>query len=280
MHNRLLPVTVYVGLFLLALAAMGTAAAAGPRPVYQPPQSYYLALGDSMTYGFHPDKAKPGARASAFDTGYVDVFAARLRKLSPNIQLVNYGCPGESSVTFTRGGCVGLADGFKLHDTFRGSQLKAALSFLRAHPGEVSPVTVTLWGAELAPLSQKGKRAPAAIASFASRFSSILRQLRAGAPGAEIIVTGAWNPEADRLAQTEPLYRSVDAAIARAAVASRARVANMFAALNGSGTVQAQQARLCKITYYCSKSDPHPTDAGYRAMADAFLAASGYPRKR
>jgi hypothetical protein len=53
----------------------------------------------------------------------------------------------------------------------------------------------------------------------------------------------------------------------------------MFAALNGSGNVHAQQARLCKITYYCSKSDPHPTDAGYRAMADAFMAASGYSRK-
>jgi hypothetical protein len=107
-----------------------------------------------------------------------------------------------------------------------------------------------------------------------------MRQLRAGAPTAEIIVTGAWNPEADRLAQTEPLYRSVDAVIVRAAAASRARVANMFAALNGSGNVRAQQARLCKITYYCSKGgDPHPTDAGYRAMADAFMAASGYARK-
>ena len=26
--------------------------------------------------------------------------------------------------------------------------------------------------------------------------------------------------------------------------------------------------------------DPHPTDAGYRAKADAFMAASGYPRQR
>ena len=84
--------------------------------MYQPPQSYYLALGDSIAYGFQPTKAKPGARPSAFDTGYVDVFAARLRKLSPKIQVVNYGCPGESTVTFTRGGCPTLADGVKLHD--------------------------------------------------------------------------------------------------------------------------------------------------------------------
>jgi lysophospholipase L1-like esterase len=274
--KKLSLLTVALALALTSSGLAGTASG----PVYQAPQSYYLALGDSMAYGFQPTKAKPGARPSDFDTGYVDVFAARLRKLSPKIQVVNYGCPGESGATFTRGGCPALADGIKLHDAFRGSQLKAARSFLRAHPGKVSPITVTLWGADLVPLSAKGKRAPSAIASFASRFSSILQQLRAAAPSAEIIVSGAWNPEADRLAQEEPQYRSVDAAIRHAAAASRVRVANMFAALNGSGNVKTQNARLCRLTFYCSaKGDPHPTDAGYRAMADAFMAASGYPRK-
>jgi len=269
----------------VVLALSGTAGVASQpslRPVYQPPQSYYLALGDSMAYGFQPTKANKPPRNLApavFHTGYVDVFAARLRKLSPKIQVVNYGCPGESTVTFTRGGCDWLKQGGKLHDVFRGSQLRAAKAFLRAHPGKVSPITVTLWGAELAPLSSKGKRAQSAIKSFASRFDAILRQLRAAAPTSEIIVTGAWNPEADRLARVEPLYRSVDAAIRRAATASRARVARMFPALNGTGNIKTQQARVCRLTFFCSKRDPHPTDAGYRAMAQAFMAASGYPRK-
>jgi len=260
-------------------ATIGAARSTAPRPVYQPPQRYYLALGDSIAYGVQPTKAKPGARPSDFDTGYVDVFAARLRKLSPKIQVVNYGCPGESALTFTRGGCPALADGIKLHDAFRGSQLKAAVSFLRAHRGQVSPITLTLWGNDLFPLSQKGKRAPSAIASFASRFNSILQQLRVAAPTAEIIVTGAWNPEADRVAQAEPLYRSLDAAIAGAAAASRARVANIFAAFNPPGNLRTQRARLCRLTFFCSKGDPHPTDVGYRAMADAFMVASGYLRK-
>jgi lysophospholipase L1-like esterase len=273
-YTLLLVPTVAVLLALSGPAASGTS----ERPVYQSPQSYYLALGDSIAYGMQPTKAN--APASAIQTGYVDLFAARLRKLSSNIKVVNYGCPGESTLTFARGGCDWLKHGGKLHDAFRGPQLKAALSYLRAHPGKVSPVTVTLWGNDLPlPLSQNAKRAPRAIASFASRFSAILRQLRAAAPTAEIIVTGAWNPEADRLAQTEPLYRSVDAAIKRAATASRARTANMFAALNGSGNVKNQQARLCRLTFICSKGDLHPTDAGYRAMADAFISASGYPQK-
>jgi lysophospholipase L1-like esterase len=269
---------VVVAAAVCALAVLGTGAAAGPGPVYQPPQSYYLALGDSLAYGFQPTKAKPGARPSDFDTGYVDVFAARLRKLAPKIQTVNYGCPGESTLSFTRG-CPSLADGVKLHDSYRGSQLKAALSFLHAHPGQVSPITITLWGNDLAPLSARGKRARSDIAAFGRRFNAILEQLRSAAPTAEIIVTGAWNPEADHLVQVEPLYRSTDAVIRRAATASRARVANMFAALDGHGNWQAQKARICSLTFYCgkgTKGDPHPTDAGYRAVADAFMAASGY----
>jgi lysophospholipase L1-like esterase len=257
----------------VVLALAGTAAVASQAS----PQSHYLALGDSMTYGYQPTKP-PSAGPSAFDTGYVDVLAARLRKLSPQIQVVNYGCPGESSVTFTRGGCPSLADGVKLHDPFRGPQLKAALSFLKAHPGEVSPITLALWGNDLAPLSAKGRRAPSAIAKFASRLDAILRQLRAAAPTAEIIVVGAWNPEADQLKQTQPLYRSLDTAISRAAGKSRASVANMLKAFNGPGTAKLQRARLCRLTFSC-KGDPHPTDAGYRAMANAFLTASGYLRK-
>jgi lysophospholipase L1-like esterase len=269
--RRFFGATAVVGMAVLLGAASSTAPGA-----VQLPKRYYLALGDSIAYGFQPTKAN-ATRASAF-RGYVDVFAARLRKLSPQIEVVNYGCPGESSVTFARGRCPTLAEGVKLHDAYRGPQLKAAVSFLRAHPGQVSPITLTLWGAELAPLSAKGKRAQAAIESFAPRFAAILRQLRAAAPNADIVVTGAWNLEANGLQQTTPLYRSVDAAIRRAAKASRVRVANMFAAFNGSGNVQAQKARLCRLTFAC-KNDPHPNDAGYRAMADAFLAASGYPRR-
>ena len=252
----------------VVLAVPGTAAVRGQHA----PQSYYLALGDSIAYGIQPGK---GGRPT-FDTGYVDPFAARLRKLSPKIKVVNYGCPGESTVTFVRGGCPALREGPKPHDSFRGPQLKAALSFLGAHAGQVSPITVTLWGNDVAPLSAKGKSAPKAIASFASRFGAILEQLRSAAPNAEIIVTGAWNPEVNQVKKTEPMYRSLDAAIARTAAASRARVAKMYPVYNPPGDI----TRVCKLTYICAIGDPHPNDAGYRAMANAFFKASGYPRTR
>jgi lysophospholipase L1-like esterase len=274
---------------VLGLAALPGVAAPERRsaqPVYQPPKSFYLALGDSIAYGVQPTK-KPGAGASAFNTGYVDVFAASLRKLSPNLRVVNYGCPGESSVTFSRGGCPAARDGYKLHAVFRGPQLRAAETFLRAHPGAVSPITLTLWGNDWLPLlldTCKGepacvrRRGPAAIAAIGSRLSSILQRLRAAAPKAEIIVTGAWNVDPDRLEQLQPTYRALNAAIDEAASASRARVAKTLPVFNPPGDAQFRRTRLCALTFVCSKGDPHPTDAGYRVLANAFLVASGYRR--
>jgi lysophospholipase L1-like esterase len=242
-------------------------------------QEYYLALGDSITYGFQPTMRKP--TPSAFRTGYVDVFAERLRKVSPRLEVVNYGCPGESTVTFVRGGCPALTEGIKLHDAFRGSQLDAAVSFLDAHPAVVSPITLTLFGNDWIPLlldTCKGevacvrKRGPKAIASFGSRFRSIVERLRAAAPTAEIIVTGAWNPDPAQLEQLKPIYRSLEATIARAATPSRARLAKMLPVFNPPVD---GRARLCTLSFICSKGDPHPTDAGYRAIANAVSRVSG-----
>ena len=158
---------------------------------------------------------------SGFHTGYVDVFAARFRALAPKIRVVNYGCPGESTKTFVEGGCPWLAERRRLHDAFKGTQLGAAVAFLRAHRGQVSPITLTLWGndvfEEFSP-SCKGdlvcirSHAHAGLARFNSRLAAIVGRLRAAAPKAEIILTGAWNFDVEKPAQTDPLFRSVDSA--------------------------------------------------------------------
>src|SRR5262245_18377386 len=92
---------------LLVIAAEGAA-------VEQTPKTFYLALGDSIAYGIQPGKADRGLPPSGYRTGYVDVFAARLRKLSPKLRVVNYSCPGESTITYVRGSCPWLAEGRKL----------------------------------------------------------------------------------------------------------------------------------------------------------------------
>jgi lysophospholipase L1-like esterase len=278
---------VLAGVFGLVLVAAAGASAA--PPVYQAPQSYYLALGDSIAYGFQSAKAAAGLPPSRFDTGYVDVFAARLRALAPKIKVVNYSCPGESAESFVEGGCAGRAAVRRLHDEYAGTQLEAALSFLRAHPGQVSPITLTLWGNDLfndfAPactgdLGCIRSHASAGLARFASRLASIVNRLRAAAPNAEILLTGAWNVDVEHLAQSDPLFRAIDAAIARAAAAGRARVADMYPVFSPMGAPARAKALICARTLICSKGDVHPTDAGYRAMAAAFLTASGYAKQK
>ena len=89
---------------ILVFAYSAEPASATP-PRFNPPKSYYLALGDSVTYGYQASKVGPGFAAEDLDTGYVDVFAAELRRIQPAIRVVNYGCPGESSTTFISGRC-------------------------------------------------------------------------------------------------------------------------------------------------------------------------------
>jgi lysophospholipase L1-like esterase len=264
----------------VALVAV-SAAAAADRPA---PKSYYLALGDSLAYGVQPDKVARGLPPAAYDTGFVDLFAARLRARNAKLEVVNYACPGESTVTFVLGGCPWLAEGRKLHRPFRGAQAQAALAFLAAHPGQVSPITVTLFGNDIVPefgncrnlVACARARGPKVIAAFAARLGSILGRLRASAPGAEMIVTGAWNFDEEHPALTAALFRPLNQAMAREASRVKARFADPLPFFNIERSPAVQRARLCVYTYVCSRADPHPTDAGYRAYARAVIEASSY----
>jgi lysophospholipase L1-like esterase len=264
----------------LFLAGASVAVARPERGATEGAKQYYLALGDSLVFGLQPAKAEKGLPPSGFRTGFVDVFAARLRGAAPKLRVVNYGCPGETTKTFIAGGCPWLPR--PLHDSFKRSQLAGALAFLRAHRNQVSPITLTLYGNDVAELTDAchddigciKRRAPAALAQFGSRLSRILGRIRAAAPGAVIVVTGGWNFNVDDLNGTDPLVRAANAATARSAASVHARFADLFSVFSPPGAA-ARKARLCKLTFVC-RGDPHPTDAGYRAMGAAVFAASGF----
>ena len=108
------------------------------------PGSTYLALGDSVSFGFQAPGVVPApdyTRASNF-RGWPE-HAARAQRL----KLVNASCPGESSASLIdpdapNYGCTNLPDrpttgyrrAFPLHTKYSGSQLSFAVSFLRRHP--------------------------------------------------------------------------------------------------------------------------------------------------
>jgi lysophospholipase L1-like esterase len=271
----------------LLFSCQGHALAGQTEQRFNSPKSYYLALGDSFTYGFQLSQFLAGLPPSAFSTGYVDDFGARLRQIQPNVTTVNYGCPGESTASFINGPCPWSAAGQQLHDPFAGSQLDAAVAFLRAHPGEVSPITIALWGNDVQELVRNVCNfdlaciqggAPGVIAQISTNLGFILGQLRAAAPNAEIIVTGAWDGFIGSFDFADPLIEALNVSLASAAAAAQARFANPFSVFNPQGDLNLETQTICTLTQICIVGDGHPSDAGYLALANVVFEVSGYVR--
>ena len=95
------------------------------------PKQHYLALGDSLAYGLQPNCT------TTCTHGYVpDFFKQDLRKDGVK-DFLNLGCPGETSTTFINGGKCSYPTPFT-------SQLAAAVAYLQANAGTVSPVTLDI----------------------------------------------------------------------------------------------------------------------------------------
>jgi lysophospholipase L1-like esterase len=271
---------------LLAVLASTRGIAGQAATRFNPPKQYFLALGDSLAFGFQFVKFNanfPSEPPSIFSTGYVDDLAVRLQEIRPGITTVNYGCPSETSRTFIESGCPYTAVGFQLHDSYTGSQLSAALAFLHTHPGEVSPITInigindlislrTLCGSDVACYFANG---PGVLDDIATNLRYILTQLRAAAPNAEIItftnydVAFLFDP---RLLQ---LTEAFNEAVTSTAALSSVRVADVFSAFNDAP----QPATICSLTFVCTPlQDSHPTDLGYEVIARQLWAASEYDR--
>ena len=179
-----------MGLVRIALAVAALAAiTACSGPVTAVRASYYLALGDSLSRGVQPDMA--GANVETRQ-GYPDQLYAALRSGHPGLQLVKFGCPGETTSTMINGGICGYPG---------GSQLAAAAAFLRAHRGHVFLITIDIgandpedcgsWASLSTIASCFGTGVPRAAANLAT----IMTRLRAAAgPGARIVGMNYYLP--------------------------------------------------------------------------------------
>ena len=273
MRRRLIAVVAA----LLAVSAGSTAAAASSGNHFNPPKHFYLALGDSLAWGFQP--------TGDFTHGYVADFSAMLTGVRPQITTVNYACPGETTSTFLTIHCTSAG---QPHDTYAGSQLSAALAFLKAHRGEVSPITVDVGGNDLAtlygclfqpdPVSCIQGGLPGVLGTVQANLRQILSALRAAAPNTEIIVMQYYNPTAVTIPSAAPLTNAallaLNDTIASVARAHGARLADAFPAFN-----VASEPGLCALASFCQfLGDIHPTTLGYSVIAGLFWDASGYSR--
>jgi len=268
--------------------ATGVVAAQIKRP--RPPVSYYLALGDSLSIGVQP--------GSGGDTntsqGYPDLLYASLRRTRPGLRLVRLGCSGETTATMIHGGICSYPG---------GSQLSAAVSFLRAHRGHVSLVTLDigandpescLTASGLGKVSCAIRFAPDAAANL----KLIVARLHQAAAGTRIVAMNYYLPalaewrhgligeaEAHVIELATVGYNHLLTGIYRRA---GIRVADVFDAFHsadfspsvnvpGLGSLPRNVATICTLTWECAPKprgpNQHPNRAGYQVIARAFLAA-------
>jgi lysophospholipase L1-like esterase len=273
-------------------ACSGSAAPAGAHasPV---PATYYLALGDSLSQGVQPDAAGASVETRY---GYANQLYTALRPSHPTLELVKLGCPGEATSTMINGGICHYPG---------GSQLAAAVAFLRAHRGRVLLVTIDIGANDpeycggQPSLSRLASCAVTGVPAAVTHLTTIMAALKAAAgPGVRIVGMNYYLPAlaewrdglpghvvawaAERLAAT---YNDL---LDRVYTASGARVANVFGAFDTAdfavpgmapGAVPRNVALLCQWTWECAAPprgpNQHANQAGYQVMARALLQASG-----
>jgi lysophospholipase L1-like esterase len=249
------------------------------------PQHSYLALGDSLAFGYQQAKFNslfPNENPAAFNTGYVDDFGRLLHLGDRNLRVVNDGCPGETTASFISGPCeYQLA--FPLHHPYVGgpssSQLSDALAYLQANSNMVSPITLDIGANDALGLIEGtcklepaciATNAPALFEHIASNLGLILTDLRGAAPHAKIIVLGLYNPFGSSLAGADPLTAQLNEAMKHVATAVGARFADPLPLFNPPGRLE--QPTICLLTNMCTPlTDIHPTDLGYVVLTGVVL---------
>jgi lysophospholipase L1-like esterase len=266
-QRRYAPMLAAAAVLCWLLAA--PAAQASPPPKYNPPKSIYLALGDSLAFGTQLAKFiqnGPTEDPAAFNTGYVDDFARDLRAIKPRIQTINLSCPDETTDSLLGLEPCSYHPPFPLHTDYSGSQIDAALGVLRAHRGQVSPITINIGGADLG----RGR----SLEHIQANLSRILARLREAAPYSEIIVLGYYNPFVVTVPGSDALAHDFNAHLAGAAAQHRAEFVDPLPVFNPPVD---EIATICRLTGMCTPlQDTHASDAGYQTLADLLLAASGY----
>jgi lysophospholipase L1-like esterase len=272
------------------LAAVVLLAPAPSAGAAKPPQRSYLALGDSLAFGYQQAKFNslfPNEDPAAYNTGYVDDFGHFLLKTHHDTSVVNDGCPGETTDSFIAGPChYQLA--FPLHHPYVGgvsaSQLSDALAYLHAHPGTVSPITLDIGANDALGVIESvckmepacvAAHAPALFAHIATNLGAILADLRGAAPSAKIVVLGLYNPFGASIAGGSELTAALNDVMRNVTSTALARFADPLPAFNPPGAQE--QPTICLLTNMCpppesgKSPDIHPTNLGYEVLGDLVL---------
>ena len=264
-----LPFSLAFVLFLIVAPSV----LASPRVLLVGPKQRYLALGDSLAFGYQPD--------INYDDGYANDFYSNLKSYGTN-RMANLSCPGESSTTLIKGGCpIPLLRKFP----YIGSQLNAALFYLSHYPGQVSPVTLDIGSNDI--LSDINKSTCVInTQKFASDLATLDTNLTQtilpklhnalvvnGKLTGDLVMMNYYDPYQNTCPNTVSYIQTFNQHLARD-VNGYGSIADVFDAFGGATT---PNAHICSYTWECSIfHNVHSTDAGYSVIASAFERVVGY----
>jgi lysophospholipase L1-like esterase len=257
--------------FTLLLTIVPVALASPHISSLSGPKKYYLALGDSLAFGYQPDLN--------YDDGYVNDFFVNLKARGVSSD-ANMGCPGETSVTFLNGKCP--APILRKYP-YIGSQFNAAIHYLHHYAGQVSPVTLDIGANDVLP-DISTKTCSVNISKFnadlaavdANLTQTILPALRAaltvnGQVTGDLLLMNYYNAYQNICPSLSGYMQMLNSHLA-ADVGGYGSLIDVFAAFGGSS-----QPNVCAYTWMCSIfKDIHPKDKGYGVIASAFEADTGY----
>jgi lysophospholipase L1-like esterase len=227
------------------------------------PKKYYLALGNSLGFGYQPDLN--------WDDGYNDDFFSNLKSHGAQ-QLINMACPGETSSTFINGGCPYAI--LKKYIYFT-PQLQAGVSFIKSHPGQVSPVTLDIGANDLIPDINTSNCTVSSswntdLATVKKNLATILSQLKSALNGSgDLLLMNYYDPYQNECPNSVSGVQQLNAAIASAGATYGVPVVDVFTAFGGAAV---PDPNTCSYTWICNAlfHDIHATDKGYSVIAGAF----------
>jgi lysophospholipase L1-like esterase len=263
-------IAALLGIDLLVLSRNNPAHALAPH--------YYMAVGDSLSFGFQPNLD--------FTSGFADDIFHDLRRANVT-GVVNYACAGETTSTMIHGGCIGR---FAHHGSYTGSQLQAAVVFLKdeRNHGRVSPITLEIGSNDVLPdWNQAACSAGSTVAADLARMDADLTQvilpdlLAALGPGTnatngDLHMLNYYNPFAKECPESAPFVRMVNNHLQADAARFRVPVVDVYSAFGGDARMA---SHICDYTWICDSRfhDVHPTSLGYQVIARAVELTLGLP---
>jgi lysophospholipase L1-like esterase len=229
--------------------------------------------GDSLAFGFQPCLLTNPPTCSTAD-GYVPDLFKSLQSEGVKDYL-NLGCPGETSSSLINGGCP-------FGPSLPYTQLGAALAYLAANAGNVSPVTLDIGANDVLHDTNPGTcvvNVPQFNADLATLDANltqvILPQLKAalkvnGRVTGKIVMMNYYDPLQNICPNSVKFSKILNRHLAED-VERFGSIVDVFRAFGGSKT---PNPNICTLTWMCAPPplgpNIHATNQGYSVIADTF----------